>query len=257
MVSDKIRVATKLGFDASDATRAIWSWPVISAPPKGHPMHAAAEMAYARTNGEHDTVAHRTRFINVMLEELQRNHAAQTRSATEQRVKRSLLAEAQANLAQGEFDANAAFRPRLPEKGSDSMPTPAPGGGLVRHPCARGCDMAHPFGFKCEVEVECNACGSENHIDKFCWIKHGLTLFNMRLPPAVVKQFEEWHEQFKANTYHKVPGGPPRVRIARKARPQRAPASIASISEDEEEMCVQYCGRALRSTLSQWGRDVC
>ena len=171
MVSDKIRVATKLGFDASDATRAIW-WPVISAPPKEHPMHAAAEMAYARTNGEHDTVAHRTRFINVMLEELQRNHAAQTRSATEQRVKRSLLAEAQANLAQGEFDANAAFRPRLPEKGSDSMPTPAPGGGLVRHPCARGCDMAHPFGFKCEVEVECNACGSENHIDKFCWINN-------------------------------------------------------------------------------------
>ena len=66
MVSDKIRVAQKLGFDVSDATRAIW-WPVISTPPKGHPMHAAAEMAHARTNGEHATVAHRTKFIEVML----------------------------------------------------------------------------------------------------------------------------------------------------------------------------------------------
>ena len=171
-ILDKIRVAQKLGFDATDDTRAIW-WPVISAPPKGHPMHAAAEMAYARTQGEHDTVAHRTRFIAVMLEELQRSHAAQTRSATEQRVKRSLLAEAHANLAQGEFEANAAYRPRPPDKGS-AMPAPAPGGGLVRHPCARGCKVAHEFGFKCEAVVECNTCGSENHIDEFCWIKNGL-----------------------------------------------------------------------------------
>ena len=87
-------------------------------------MHAAAEMAYARTNGEHATVAHRDRFITVMLEELQRNHAAQTRSANEQRLKRSLLAEAHASLAQGEFDANAVYRPRPPDKGS-AMPAPA------------------------------------------------------------------------------------------------------------------------------------
>ena len=40
-------------------------------------MHAAAEMAYARTNGEHDTVAHRTRFIKyVMLEELLKKSSA-------------------------------------------------------------------------------------------------------------------------------------------------------------------------------------
>ena len=154
MASDKIRVGQKLGFDVSDATRAIW-WPVISAPPKGHPMHAAAEMAYARTNGEHATVAHRTRFIEVMLEELQRNHAAQTRSAAEQRVKRSLLAETHANIAQGEFEVNAAYRPRPPDKGSAMPSPPAPGGGLVRHPCARGCTVAHEFGFKCEADRLC------------------------------------------------------------------------------------------------------
>ena len=191
MVSDKIRVAQKLGFDTSDATRAIW-WPVISAPPKGHPMHAAAEMAHARTNGERASVAHRTRFIEVMLEELLRNHAAQTRSATEQRVKRSLLAEAHANLAQGEIEANAAYRPRPPDKGSP-MPAPAPGGGLVRHPCARGCKVAHEFGFKCEAVVECDACGSENHVAEFCWIKNGLKAHNLRLPPAVAEQYELWH----------------------------------------------------------------
>ena len=118
-------------------------------------MHAAAEMAYARTNGEHATVAHRTRFIEVMLEELQRNHAAQTRSAAEQRVKRSLLAEAHANIAQGEFEVNAAYRPRPPDKGSAMPSPPAPGGGLVRHPCARGCTVAHEFGFKCEADRLC------------------------------------------------------------------------------------------------------
>ena len=144
MASDKIRVGQKLGFDVSDATRAIW-WPVISAPPKGHPMHAAAEMAYARTNGEHATVAHRTRFIEVMLEELQRNHAAQTRSAAEQRVKRSLLAETHANIAQGEFEVNAAYRPRPPDKGS-AMPSAdeLASGGDEAPVRARGCGSAPP-----------------------------------------------------------------------------------------------------------------
>ena len=244
MVSEKIRVAKKLGFDASNATRAIW-WPVISSPPKGHPMHAAAEMAYARTNGEHATVAHRDRFITVMLEELQRNHAAQTRSANEQRLKRSLLAEAHASLAQGEFDANAVYRPHPPDKGS-AMPSPAPGGGLVRHPCARGCKIAHAFGYKCDVEVECNACGSDNHIDDYCWIKHGLKAHNLRLPPVVAEQYEKWHQQQLKGEYVKVPGGPPRVRLGRTARPQSAPSSssLATISEDEDEYNGLYCGSA-------------
>ena len=68
------------------------------------------------------------------------------------------------------------------------MPAPAPGGGLVRHPCARGCKVAHEFGFKCEAVVECDACGSENHVDEFCWIKNGLKAHNLRLPPAVAEQ---------------------------------------------------------------------
>ena len=187
-------------------------------------MHAAAEMAYARTNGEHATVAHRDRFITVMLEELQRNHAAQTRSANEQRLKRSLLAEAHVSLAQGEFDANAVYRPRPPDKGS-AMPAPAPGGGLVRHPCARGCKIAHAFGYKCDVEVECNTCGSDNHIDDYCWIKHGLKAHNLRLPPVVAEQYEKWHQQQLKGEYVKVPGGPPRVRLGRTARPQSAPSS--------------------------------
>ena len=257
MVSDKIRVAQKLGFDATDATRAIW-WPVISAPPKGHPMHAAAEMAYARTNGENATVTHRTRFIEVMLQELQRNHAAQTRSATEQRVKRSLLAEAHANLAQGEFEVNAAYRPRPPDKGS-AMPAPAPGGGLVRHPCARGCKVAHEFGFKCEAVVECNTCGSENHIDEFCWIKNGLQAHNLRLPPPVAEQYELWHKQHVKGEYKKVAGGPPRVRFARTARPQKAPASsLASVSEDEDEYNANYCGSAAPDAheLDKWAQAV-
>jgi hypothetical protein len=93
MVSEKLRVATKLGLDATDVMRAIW-WPVISSPPPGHPMFAAAEVTHTRTNGECATVAHRTRFVAVMLEELQRSHAAQLRRAAESRVRRAMLAEA-------------------------------------------------------------------------------------------------------------------------------------------------------------------
>ena len=40
------------------------------------------------------------------------------------------------------------------------MPAPAPGGGLVRHPCARGCKVAHEFGFECEAVVEYDTCGT-------------------------------------------------------------------------------------------------
>ena len=47
MVSEKTRVATKLGLDATDVMRAIW-WPVISSPPPGHPMFAAAEVAHTQ-----------------------------------------------------------------------------------------------------------------------------------------------------------------------------------------------------------------
>ena len=193
-----------------------------------------------------------------MLEELQRNHAAQTRSATEQRVKRSLLAEAHANLAQGEFEVNAAYRPRPPDKGS-AMPAPAPGGGLVRHPCARGCKVAHEFGFKCEAVVECNTCGSENHIDEFCWIKNGLQAHNLRLPPPVAEQYELWHKQHVKGEYKKVAGGPPRVRFARTARPQKAPASsLASVSEDEDEYNANYCGSAAPDAheLDKWAQAV-
>ena len=116
MVSEKIRVATKLGLDATDVMRAIW-WPAISSPPPGHPMFAAAEVTHTRTNGECATVAHRTRFVAVMLEELQRSHAAQLRRAAESRIRRAMLAEA--NL--GEVDASAAFRPVLPAKGSPGI----------------------------------------------------------------------------------------------------------------------------------------
>ena len=252
MVSEKIRVATKLGLDASDATRAMW-WPVISSPPPGHPMYAAAETAHTRTNGERATAAHRTRFIAVMLDELQRAHAAQTRRAADQRARRALIAEIQADRM--EVDAQAVYRPRPPDKGSP-MPSPAPGGGLVQHPCARGCKIIHAFGYKCDVEVECNTCGSESHIDEFCWIKNGLKVFNLRLPPAVAEKYEEWHRQFKENKYVKVPGGPPRVRLARKVRPQRAPAALASVSEDEEDYCMQYLGSSTDGALepARWAQ---
>ena len=247
-----IRVATKLGLDASDATRAMW-WPVISSPPPGHPMYAAAETAHTRTNGERATAAHRTRFIAVMLDELQRAHAAQTRRAADQRARRALIAEIQADRM--EVDAQAVYRPRPPDKGSP-MPSPAPGGGLVQHPCARGCKIIHAFGYKCDVEVECNTCGSESHIDEFCWIKNGLKVFNLRLPPAVAEKYEEWHRQFKENKYVKVPGGPPRVRLARKVRPQRAPAALASVSEDEEDYCMQYLGSSTDGALdpARWAQ---
>ena len=150
-----------------------------------------------------------------------------------------------ASLAQGEFDANAVYRPRPPDKGS-AMPAPAPGGGLVRHPCARGCKIAHAFGYKCDVEVECNTCGSDNHIDDYCWIKHGLKAHNLRLPPVVAEQYEKWHQQQLKGEYVKVPGGPPRVRLGRTARPQSAPSSssLATISEDEDEYNGLYCGSA-------------
>ena len=190
MVSDKIRVAQKLGFDATDATRAIW-WPVISAPPKGHPMHAAAEMAYARTNGENATVAHRTRFIEVMLQELQRNHAAQTRSATEQRVKRSLLAEQQRRTR---TSRKASSRPT--RRTARARPTRARRCRRRRlaaalfdtrvHGAARS--LTSSASNVSEAVVECNTCGSENHIDDFCWIKNGLQAHNLRLPPPVAEQ---------------------------------------------------------------------
>lgn len=42
-----------------------------------------------------------------------------------------------------------------------------------------------------------------------------------------------------------MPGGPPRVRLARAARPQKAPASsLATVSEDEDEYNANYCGSA-------------
>ena len=104
-----------------------------------------------------------------------------------------------------------------------------------------------------------DACGSENHVDEFCWIKNGLKAHNLRLPPAVAEQYELWHKQHVKGEYKKVPGGPPRVRLARTARPQKAPASsLATVSEDEDEYNANYCGSAAGDAheLDKWAQAV-
>jgi hypothetical protein len=96
-------------------------------------------------------------------------------------------------------------------------------------------------------------------VDEFCWIKNGLKAHNLRLPPAVAEQYELWHKQHVKGEYKKVPGGPPRVRLARTARPQKAPASsLATVSEDEDEYNANYCGSAAGDAheLDKWAQAV-
>ena len=68
-----------------------------------------------------------------------------------------------------------------------------------------------------------------------------------------------WHKQHVKGEYKKVPGGAPRVRLARTVRPQKAPASsLASVSEDEDEYNANYCGSAAPDAheLDKWAQAV-
>lgn len=210
---EQIRMATDLlmnpaGDTDNDKQRRAGWWPSIAEPPSNSPYRAPAARARARTNGQRESVAHRTAFIEAFLDELRCDvREAELRSTAQRRI---------LSLTADNDQAETADVFALPASRAATAMNRKPT--FQKHPCVKCGSTKHPKGFACGVKVRCEVCSSDGHIAPYCWIKHGVQLYNRRLPPAMAEQYQRWHEQYKSGTYKPMPGGPPRVRIVHKAR---------------------------------------
>ena len=256
MVSRKVRLAQEINLappganDAEKAQLQMW-WSVVATPPHDSIWYSVAEKARVRHGSFDYTTADRNEFVSIVQEEVRLLSQARARSA---RKKNTLATEGMVHDGFGCVGACCAFQcggcddeagvmaagsaPSAPRGGSamrgmqgakpSSAPNRTPGGSWQRHPCVRCRSTTHPRGHKCDVKVECGACGAD-HLIEFCWIAKGIQLYNRRLPPQVAEQYDTWHKQYLAGTYVKVPGGPPRVRIANSSK------GAASVEYDTDE----------------------
>ena len=229
MMSRKLQLATKVNLNPmSDSQtncdlRALW-WSVIAIPPRGSAYFACAEKARLVETGR-ETVAHRTAFVTAMCKEIR---AATTSEAAAQK-RRAAAAEVLGVIVDDDAEVDvfaAAQKPRLPMA--------EPGGRPKRHPCVKCRSTTHQKGFRCQVQVKCGTCNGD-HLDDYCWIKHGVQLFNRQLPPQVAAQYDKWHCEYLAGTYKPLPGGPPRVRV-RQTRGSRAAASVETTADVEADL---------------------
>ena len=223
--------------DADQTQRSFW-WPTISSPPTGSPYLAAASRARTRCPAD-ATLAEQQAFVDAFLDEVYKDGVAVARRTAQRRALALEVAALSADTP--EVDAFA-LRPTRSQQSADGAgPRPT----FQKHPCVRCGSTTHPRGHKCTVAVSCEVCLSKGHMSAFCWVKHGVQLYNRRLPPQVAQQYQVWHEQYKAGTYKPMPGGPPRVRVRARARPDTPSSDVMLTgygSEDDWYPIELMCG---------------
>jgi hypothetical protein len=261
MLSAKIRQATEVGLnpagdsDAEVQQRGMW-WPLIGSPPPNSLYFVPAEKA-RMLEPDHETTADRDRFVQYFLTEIGREVDVnmQRRSISQQsRSARAVDANAAFSAACGGCEPWDPFVGGVPTGRSSffpgctgTNPSSAAPSGNRRHPCVKCERLDHPRGHKCTAQVTCGACNSTDHLRKFCWIEHGVQLFNRRLPPKVAEAYQNWHQEFKAGTYKPLPGGPPRVRIV---YPSRQPSASAAEETSDDAARHNYSDPGRRFIIS-------
>ena len=198
------------------AARVFW-WATIYEPPASSPWFAlatTARIACSAIQIDHANTNHRDAFLIAMRSEAAIAGRAALKISESGPLSRVAAMRVESNLGVdlGNFDLDADVS--AVSRGRPAAPGSRPSS-VTRRPCPLCLSTTHPAGYRCSVKTICTVCDSSVHCDGACWIKHGLqsgTFRAMSLPPHVTMQYAAWHEQYKAGTYVKVPGGPGRIK---------------------------------------------
>ena len=219
--------------DESEASvrRRLQSWHRFAEPPQGSAYVEIARAARLRTLGAKQSVADRIAFHAAFVSELtmatvssgsgRSKVLAASVGETAQQFGMS-LSEAAELLAmeaaqRGQYEVGAepgafarTYAGLAASPASGAFPRDMPADTMSRE-CTRcplganGQKTKHPVKFRCEIEQECDTCGSSYHADHSCFIKLGITpVARAKMSSGVLTEIERLHKLYMAGQFDKL-----------------------------------------------------